>query len=250
MDQYNQNQIFDAQVVENIGSKTISRNFVANVFLWMFVALGVSAAFAFLFASNTDLLAYLFNTETHQLNMLGWLVMLSPLGFVMLMSFGYQRLSAPVLTLLFLIYAAITGISLSFILLVYTATSVLTCFLSAAGMFGVMAVMGYTTNKDLTSFGRIMMMGLIGIIIASIVNFFAGSATLNYLISFIGVMVFTGLTAYDVQKIKRIGAGIEFNGVAASESKKLSIIGALNLYLDFINLFLFLLRLFGGGRKD
>jgi uncharacterized protein len=109
--------------------------------------------------------------------------------------------------------------------------------------------LGYTTNKDLTGFGRIMMMGLIGIVIASLINFFMKSDGMNYIISIIGVMVFTGLTAYDVQKLKRIGAGIEYEGVGAAQVKKLSIIGALNLYLDFINIFLFLLRLFGGKRN-
>jgi len=249
MDNYNQDQIFGANVVENIGSHAVSRNFMASVFLWMFAALGISAACAFLFASNTDWLLYLVNESTGKLNLLGWGVMLAPLGFVMLMSFGYQRLSASAITALFLLYAAINGISFSFILLAYTAGSVITCFLSAAAMFGVMAVMGYTTKKDLTGFGRIMMMGLIGIVIASIINFFARSSSMDYIISFIGVMVFTGLTAYDVQKLKRIGAGIEFNGVAVAETRKLSVIGALNLYLDFINIFLFLLRLFGGRRN-
>lgn len=249
MDNYNQDQIFGANVVENTGTHAISKNFVANVFLWMFIALGISAAFAFLFSSNTGLLAYFFDLTTGKLNILGWAVMLAPLGFVMLMSFGYARLSAPVITLLFLVYAAINGISFSFILMVYTASSIITCFLSAAAMFGVMAIMGYTTNKDLTGFGRIMMMGVIGVVIASIINLFAQSDAMGYIISFIGVMVFTGLTAYDVQALKRIGAGIEFNGVAAAETKKLSIMGALRLYLDFINIFLFLLRLFGGRRN-
>ena len=174
--------------------------------------------------------------------------MFAPLGFVLLMSFGYARLSAPVLLTLFLAYSAINGISFSFILLQFTAGSVLGCFLSAAAMFGIMAVMGYTTNKDLTSFGRIMMMGLIGIIVASLINLFLHSGTMDYIISFIGVMVFTGLTAYDVQKLKHIGEGSEYQGAPAVEIKKRSIMGALTLYLDFINLFLFLLRLFGSRR--
>jgi len=131
---------------------------------------------------------------------------------------------------------------------VYTSSSVLGCFLSAAAMFGVMAVMGYTTNKDLTSFGRIMFMGLIGIIIASLINIFLRSDTMDYIISFIGVMVFTGLTAYDVQKLKHIGEGTEYEGAPVVEVKKRSIMGALTLYLDFLNLFLFLLRLFGSRR--
>ncbi len=112
-------------------------------------------------------------------------------------------------------------------------------------MFGVMAFMGYTTKTDLTKFGRIMIMGLVGLIIASLINMFLGNATMDYVISFIGVMVFTGLTAYDVQKLKNIGTSIQEGNVAAVEVKKASILGALTLYLDFVNLFLFLLRLFG-----
>lgn len=148
--------------------------------------------------------------------------------------------------LLFIVYSGITGITLSFVLLTYAASSVFGCFASAAAMFGVMAFMGYTTNKDLTSFGRIMTMGLIGIVIASVINMFLGNSTMDYIISFIGVLVFTGLTAYDVQKIKRIGEGFDENGqVLEGDVKKFAIMGALTLYLDFINLFLMLLRLFG-----
>jgi len=113
----------------------------------------------------------------------------------------------------------------------------------------VMAFMGYTTNQDLTKFGRILMMGVIGVLIAMVINYFLHSSQLDYIISIIGVMVFTALTAYDVQKLKRIGEGLEYNGeVSANDTKKMSILGALNLYLDFINIFLFLLRLFGNRR--
>lgn len=231
------------------GERTGVKSFMSNVFMYMFLALGVSALFAYLFASNLQLLSYLVDSTSGKLNPLGWIVMFAPLGFVLLMSFGYNRLSAPVMAILFIVYAAINGISFSFILLAYTAGSVLGCFLSAAAMFGIMAIMGYTTNKDLTSFGRIMMMGLIGIIVASLINLFLHSNTMDYIISFIGVMVFTGLTAYDVQKLKHIGEGIAYEGApAAVEVKKRSIMGALTLYLDFINLFLFLLRLFGSRR--
>lgn len=228
---------------------SVSKSFISNVFMWMFVALGISAFFAYLFADNRELMAYLFDSQTHKLNILGWIVMLAPLGFVLLMNFGFSKLSAPAITLLFLVYAAITGISFSFILLQFAQSSVIGCFLSSAAMFGVMAVMGYTTNKDLTSFGRLLTMGLIGIVIAMLINMFMKSDSMDYIISIIGVMVFTGLTAYDVQKIKRIGAGIEFEGTgAAAATRKLAILGALNLYLDFINLFLMMLRLFGGRR--
>jgi uncharacterized protein len=115
-------------------------------------------------------------------------------------------------------------------------------------MFGVMAFMGYTTNQDLTKFGRILMMGVIGVLIAMVINYFLHSSQLDYIISIIGVMVFTALTAYDVQKLKRISEGLEYEGVSAANTKKMSILGALNLYLDFINIFLFLLRLFGNRR--
>lgn len=249
MDYQNENFSRETQIVlPGTTSQVTVKNFMANVFSLMFLALGISAAFAFLFSNNLQLLAYLIDFTTGKLNMLGYIVMFAPLGFVLLMSFGYARLSAPIMMLLFILYAAITGISFSFILLAYTSGSILGCFLSAAGMFGVMAFMGYTTKQDLTSFGRILMMALIGIIIASVINFFMNSNTMDYVISFIGVMVFTGLTAYDVQKLKRIGEGIEAEGTPAVEVKKRSVMGALSLYLDFINIFLFLLRLFGSRK--
>ena len=227
----------------------VAKSFMSNVFLWMFGALALTGITAYIFASNPDtLMSFLFSqTATGRLapSGLGWLVMLAPLGFVLLMSFGYQRLSAPVLSLLFVLYSLINGISFSVILLAYTASSVASCFFSAAAMFGVMAVMGYTTKKDLTGFGSIMIMGLIGIIIASVINMFMHSSQMDYFISFIGVLVFTGLTAYDVQKLKNIGAGLNVDNATA---KKVAIMGALNLYLDFVNLFLMLLRLFGRRR--
>jgi len=141
------------------------------------------------------------------------------------------------------------GMSLSVLLLAYTASSLIGCFGAASAMFGVMAVMGYTTDKDLTSFGRILSMGLIGIVIASLINVFLGSPMVSYIVSIIGVAVFTGLTAYDVQVLKRIGAGLEYEGTSANDTKKLALMGALRLYLDLINLFLMLLRLFGDRRN-
>lgn len=230
------------------GEQTRTRTFLANVFLLMFIALGVSALFAWQFSINDNLLSYLMTKETG-ITWLGEITIFAPLGFVLIMSFGYRKLSAPALMALFIAYAIINGISFSFILLAFTPGSVLGCFLSASAMFGVMAFMGYTTHQDLTKFGRILIMGLIGTIIAMVINFFLHSSGLDYLISIIGVMVFTGLTAYDVQKLKRIGEGLEYSDVSAADTKKMSILGALNLYLDFINIFLFLLRLFGGRRN-
>jgi len=231
------------------GEQTRTRSFIANVFLLMFVALGVSAVFAWQFSVNEQLMSYLM-TPTG-LTGLGKITLFAPLGFVLIMSFAYQRLSSTALMALFMAYAIINGITFSFILMAYTAGSVLGCFLSASAMFGIMAVMGYTTDKDLTKFGRILMMGVIGVLVAMVINYFLHSSQLDYIISIIGVMVFTALTAYDVQKLKRIGEGIEYNGqgVAANDVKKMSILGALTLYLDFINIFLFLLRMFGNRRS-
>lgn len=245
MNNFDQDQRYADYEVVGSTVRPVAKSFMANVFLWMFAALGVSAFFAFLFATNENLIGAL--VTNHGLSGLGMLVMFAPIGFVLLMSFGYNRLSAPAMTLLFLTYAAINGISFSFILLMYTASSVFGCFLTASLMFGVMALLGYTTKQDLTSFGRILTMGLIGILIAMLVNMFLHSSFMDYIISFIGVAVFTGLTAYDVQKLKQIGAGAY--GVSEQDTKKLAIFGALSLYLDFINLFLMLLRLFGRRRN-
>jgi uncharacterized protein len=250
MDYQNQhNSSTDLSFVQPVEQSAL-KNFMANVFAYMFMALGISALFAYLFSTNVYLLRYLVDFSGKSgLTMLGYIVLFAPLGFVLLMSLGFSRLSAPVLLLLFVIYSAINGISFSFILLTYAGSSIFGCFLSAAALFGLMAFMGYTTRQDLTRFGRIMIMGLIGIIIASLINLFLGNSTLDYLISFIGVMIFTGLTAYDVQKLKNIGSGLQYANVPATDVKKASILGALTLYLDFINLFLFLLRLFGGKRN-
>ncbi len=247
MDIIKKDTITDYTILTNTAEKTHARSFIANVFLLMFIALGVSALFAWQFSINEVLLSYLISPTG--LTGLGKVTIFAPLGFVLIMSFGYRKLSSSALMALFIAYAIINGISFSFILLAFTPGSVLGCFLSASAMFGVMAFMGYTTDQDLTKFGRILMMGVIGILIAMVINFFLHSSQLDYIISIIGVMVFTALTAYDVQKLKRIGEGLEYQDVSASDTKKISILGALNLYLDFINIFLFLLRLFGGRRN-
>lgn len=223
------------------GSVTVSRTFMSGVFTWMTMALSITALVAWIFASNASLMNMLIRPEGG-MTMLGWIVMLAPLGLVLLMGMGFQKLSASSMVLVFILYSALMGMSLSFIFLMYSLPSIAKTFVITAGMFGAMAILGYTTKTDLTKFGRIMYMGLIGIIIASVVNFFTQSATMDYVISFIGVIIFTGLTAYDVQKLKRIGAGVETD---SEMGRKVTIFGALTLYLDFINLFLFLLRFFG-----
>ncbi len=223
---------------------SMSKTFMASVFSWMSAALIITTVLAYYFSHNAELTSLLVNTtpEGKSSTGLGLLVMFLPLVFVLVISFGLNRISYPVLLLLFLLFAAVMGTSLSTIFLRYTEASIYTTFASAAGMFGLMAIVGYTTKTDLTKFGSIMMMAVAGLFIATIVNFFAESDGLRYLISFIGVIVFTGLTAYDVQKLKNIGAGVQYG---IESTNKLVIMGALNLYLDFINLFIFLLNLFG-----
>lgn len=221
------------------------KTFMANVFSWMFLALIITSVAAWWFANDLSLLRLLI-TEEGKMSILGWVVMLAPIGFVLLMSFAFNKLAYTTLIILFLTYAALVGISLSFVLLAYTLSSVFLTFAITAGMFGTMAVVGYTTKTDLTSFGKILMMALVGVIIATVVNMFMHSSALNYIISYVGVAVFTGLTAYDVQKLKMIGQGTTYG---EENTKKLSVMGALTLYLDFINLFLMLLRLFGDRRN-
>ena len=223
----------------------ISKTFMSSVFSWMFAALAITSVVAYYFAFDNSLFSLLVDQEVGKMTGLGYAVMFAPLAFILVMSFGFNKLSYPALLFIFLLFSAVMGMSFSFIFLAYTASSIFGTFVAASGMFGVMAVVGYTTKTDLTKFGSIMIMGLIGIIIASVINMFLHSSQMDYIISFIGVLVFTGLTAYDVQKLKNIGAGIQFGTAAAS---KLVIMGALNLYLDFINLFLMLLRLFGNRK--
>lgn len=243
-EQTNNRGFFSAQ--QGTQDITVAKSFMTQVFGWMALAMVITAVTAFMFAGSESLMRSLINVETGGMTGLGWVVTLAPIGFVLLMSFGFQRLSPATLTLLFVAFSVLMGMSLSFILLIYTAASVYKTFAVAAGMFGLMAVMGYTTKTDLTKFGSIMMMGLFGILIAMLINFFLQSPMMDYIISLLGVLIFTGLTAYDVQRLKRIGAG---SGEYGSENtRKLSILGALTLYLDFINLFLFLLR-FLGDRK-
>jgi len=250
MDNNNYNWSDKSVFVEN-QTGTVAKKFFASVFLWMFVALGISTIAAVYMASTPEMLGYLINQETGKLSILGYVAMFAPLGLVLLMSAGLSKLSYGVLIGVFILYAVLTGVSLSFILLMYTTGSVIGCFAAAAGIFGLMAILGYTTDTDLSKFGPILMVGVIGLVIASVVNMFLQSSTFDYIMSFVGVAIFTALTAYDVQKLKRIGAGIEENGdtIAADDSKKLAIMGALSLYLDFLNIFLFLLRIFGGGGR-
>ncbi len=244
MDRITKNRDYEIDVTGR-ESVSVARTFMTSVFSWMFLALALTALIAYWFSSSPQLISSLYHPETGAPTTLGWVVFISPFAFVLIMSFGYQRLSANILTLLFILFAALLGMSFSSIFLLYTSSSIFLTFAVTSGMFGVMALVGYTTKTDLTKFGSLMFMGLIGLIIAMLVNFFLNSSTLEYIISFIGVIVFTGLTAYDVQMLKRIGSGNQYD---YESTRKLVILGALRLYLDFINLFLFLLRFLGNRR--
>ena len=173
-----------------------------------------------------------------------WIVMLAPLGIVMYMSFGIKNMSAAKAQTTFWVFAALMGASLSSIFLIYTGASITRVFFITSGTFGAMSIYGYTTKKDLTKLGSFLMMGLFGIIIASIVNMFMKSTMMYYIISIIGVLVFVGLTAYDTQKIKNMYLASDSGEIMG----KKAVMGALTLYLDFINLFIMLLRLFGQRR--
>ncbi|HNW99591.1 MAG TPA: Bax inhibitor-1/YccA family protein [Bacteroidales bacterium] len=241
---FNQNQNNENTYVNpNTGAIAVPKTFIANVFSWMAIALGITAFFAYTFSKSDAFFNSMFTATG--MSPLGWIIMLSPFAIVMAMSFGANKFSAGTLTLLFIAYAFLMGLSLSFIFWAYTAGSIFITFAVTAGTFAVMAFAGYTTKTDLSKMGAILSMALIGIIIAMIVNFFMHSQQLDYIVSILGVLIFTGLTAWDVQKLKRIGAQA-YEG--SETTRKLVIMGALTLYLDFINLFLFLLR-FLGNRK-
>lgn len=243
------NKNFRSTNIDNLDFTTVAgeNKLLRASFSWMSLAMLLTSLSALLFAFVPELRNLLLqDTEVGtKPTMLAYIVMFAPLLFVMGIGFGFQRLSYPALIGLFVAYSIINGISFSTIFVIYSIGSITKVFLSTTALFAVMAVAGYTTKTDLTRLGSILMIGVIGIVIAMLINFFMHSAQMDYIISVLGVIIFTGLTAYDVQKIKNVG---EYGGDGVLTSK-LGIMGALTLYLDFINLFLFLLRLFG-GRKD
>ena len=236
--------------IEKLENATIvSQNTVLrSAFAWMSLAMVLTTISALLFAFVPELTSLLLEPTEFggaKPTILAYVVMFAPLLFVMAIGLGVNKMSLPVLIATFVAYSIVNGISFSFIFFIYNIGSIYKVFLSTAGLFALMAVAGYTTKTDLTKLGSLLMIGLIGIVVASLINFFMHSAQMDYIISILGVIIFTGLTAYDVQKIKNIG---EQAGDSV-EGKKYGVMGALTLYIDFINLFLFLLRLFG-GKKD
>ena len=221
-------------------AKTMSSEFFRNVYSYMFAALGISGAIAYLCGTPEFVMKYFITNGG--ISGLFYLVVFAPVGLGLLIQMAYNRLSLPVLLLLFGVYSALMGLSLSTIFLVYDIASIYTTFLVTAGAFAGMAILGYTTKTDLTKFGSLLYMVFIGMIIATIVNIFMKSDTMDFVVSVLGVFVFTGLTAYQMQQLKHISNDPNLQGV---ERNKLALIGGLMLYILFINLFLSLLRLLG-----
>jgi len=215
------------------------RSYMLRVYNYMGIGLAVTGVVAYLF--NQWVASSQANIDLIYGSPLQWVIALSPLAFVLVLSFGINKMSFSTAQLTFWAFATVMGLSLSSIFLIYTGTSIARVFFITAATFGAMSLYGYTTKRDLTGMGSFLFMGLIGLIIASVVNIFMASSALAFGISVIGVLIFVGLTAYDTQKIKE--EYVEHDGAEVMGKK--AIMGALRLYLDFINLFLMLLRLFG-----
>jgi FtsH-binding integral membrane protein len=215
------------------------RAYMLRVYNYMAMGLGLTGVVALFVASNQAVQHAIFGTP------LVWLVMFAPLGIVLALSFGVQRMSAQTAQILFWVYAGVMGLSLASIFLIYSHASIARTFFVTAAAFGGLSLWGYTTKRDLTGMGSFLFIGLIGIILASLVNVFWPAPGLTFAISIIGVLIFAGLTAYDTQRIKEMYVS-GMDGAAATKS---AVMGALRLYLDFINLFLFLLRFMGSQRN-
>jgi FtsH-binding integral membrane protein len=212
------------------------REFIRSVYAWMFGGLILTALSALWVVNSPSMQQLVFGTP------LRWVLLFAELGLVFYMSFRITKMSPASAASVFLVFSLLNGLTLSAIFFVYTHAAIYQAFFTAAGMFGAMSIYGMVTKRDLTSLGSFMFMGLIGIVICSLINMFLRSSALGFAISFIGVFVFLGLTAYDTQKLKAYATAPQLR-------ENLAVYGALALYLDFVNLFLMLLRLFGGNRR-
>lgn len=211
-----------------------------KVFVWMTLALAITGITAFGVATSPALISAIFGSKV-----LFWGLIIAEFALVMGISGAISRMSLSTATLLFVLYSVVNGATLSVIFLAFSMSVIAKTFFITAGTFGVMALVGYTTKTDLTSMGKLLFMALLGLIIATVVNLFVQSTGFDLIISYVGVLIFVGLTAYDTQKIKQMCFEAPNGG---EMSQKLALLGALTLYLDFINLFLYLLRIF--GRKE
>ena len=231
-----QNEISAQRTLDRSVASTLMR----SVYYWMAGALAITGLTAMLVANNPALLNFLFSSPT-----LVWGLLIGEIVLVLILSAAINRWSFSTATLLFILYSVVNGVTLSSIFVVYTQGSIASTFFITAGMFGGLALYGSVTKKDLSGMGRFLFMTLIGLIIASIVNIFMHSEMLYWITTFVGVLVFAGLTAWDAQKIQQMA--LMADDVNES-TQKMALLGALTLYLDFINLFLYLLRIFGNSR--
>ena len=224
------------------------RAHMLRVYNYMVGALALTGAVAYGVANTPALLNMIYQVAPNgalQPTILGWIVMLAPIGLVLLLSMRINHMSQGAAQATFWGYAALVGASLASILIAYTGASVAMTFFVTAGTFGAMSLWGYTTKRDLTGFGSFLFMGLIGILLASLANMFFKSPVVDFVVSILGVLIFTGLTAWDTQKIKNTYYQVANDGTMAG---KMAVMGALSLYLDFLNIFLFLLRFLGNRR--
>jgi uncharacterized protein len=223
------------------------RAYMLNVYNYMASALALTGIIAYVTANTPSLISLFYVAAPNGMlepTGLAWVVMFAPLGFVLFLSFGIHKMKASTAQAVFWAFAAVMGMSMAHIFLTFTGASIARVFFITSGTFAAMSLYGYTTKRDLSGFRSFLFMGLIGIIIASIVNIFLQSTMMHFIISAVGVLVFVGLTAYDTQAIKSMYNEMDSGDTVA----KKSIMGALRLYLDFINLFIMLLRLFGERR--
>lgn len=209
-----------------------------NVYLWMTLALAVTGMTAYYIADNPGLIQAVLESRG-----LFFGLVIAELALVWILSANIMRMSFATAGLMFVAYSILNGVTMSFIFLAYTMESIATTFFVTAGTFGAMTIVGYTIKRDLSAMGRFLFMALIGLIIATIVNLFVASSTLGWALTYIGVLIFVGLTAYDTQKIKEML--LTYGSESNEQTMKLALIGSLTLYLDFINLFIYLLRIFG-----
>lgn len=223
---------------ENTAQVSLTNSVMRRVYFKMFLAMVVTAVTSMFVAGNEAILTMIFSNRMAPI-----VLLVLQVGVVLVLSGRIHKLSTPVASLLFYLYSVLTGVVFSVILLVYTASSIAYTFFITAGVFAAMSIYGYFTSNDLSRMGSILFMALIGLIVCSLVNIFVNSSTMDWIISFVGVLIFIGLTAWDTQKIKQMTQYAD-----QSMAGKIATLGALNLYLDFVNLFLYLLRFFGDSR--
>ena len=239
MDISNYNRDYNSMPYETDSTVAAQSSLIKNVYLWMCGALAITGLTAYYVGTSYDMLSYIYGSK-----LIFWGLIIAEFALVIGINAAINKISAMTATLLFILYAVINGATLASIFAVYSMTAIAKTFFITAGTFGVMAIYGSVTKTDLSKIGNILFMALIGLIIAGIVNIFLKSSTMDLIVSGIGVLVFVGLTAWDAQKIKALLDGVEEN----ETTQKIAVLGALSLYLDFINLFLYLLRFFGGSR--